>query len=68
MCAQVPVGRDYRVSAAAVARALTRNTVLVVASSPCYPHGVIDDVAGIARVRPAPGPPSALERYSAAAA
>ena len=48
---QVPVGRDFRVSAAAVARAVTRNTVLVVASSPCYPHGVIDDVAGIARVR-----------------
>ena len=49
-CRQVPVGRDMRVSAAAVARALTRNTVLVVASSPCFPHGVIDDVAGIAQV------------------
>ena len=52
--AQVPVGRDYRVSAAAVKRAMTRNTVLVVASSPCFPHGVIDDVAGIARVRAGP--------------
>ena len=50
-CEQVPVGRDYRVSAAAVARAMTRNTVLVVASSPCFPHGVIDDVVGIAEVR-----------------
>ena len=39
-----------RVTAAAVARALTRNTVLVVASSPCFPHGVIDDVEGIAQV------------------
>ena len=48
--AQVPVGRDYRVSAAAVKRAMTRNTALVVASSPCFPHGVIDDVAGIAQV------------------
>jgi hypothetical protein len=38
------------VSAAAVARAITRNTVLVVASSPCFPHGVIDDVSGIAKV------------------
>ncbi|EIE26884.1 PLP-dependent transferase [Coccomyxa subellipsoidea C-169] len=45
---KVPVGNDYRVSAAAVARAMTRNTVLVVASSPCFPHGVIDDVSGIA--------------------
>lgn len=44
------MGRDYRVSAAAVARAITRNTVLVVASSPCFPHGVIDDVASIAKV------------------
>ncbi|CAK0780190.1 hypothetical protein CVIRNUC_004963 [Coccomyxa viridis] len=46
----VPVGKDMRVTAAAVARALTRNTVLVVASSPCFPHGVIDDVEGIAQV------------------
>ena len=44
------MGADFRVSAAAVARAVTRNTVLVVASSPCFPHGVVDDVAGIARV------------------
>lgn len=44
------MGKDYRVSAAAVARAMTRNTVLVVASSPCFPHGVIDDVTGIAAV------------------
>ncbi|CAL5221739.1 g3989 [Coccomyxa viridis] len=46
----VPVGKDFRVSAASVARAITRNTVLVVASSPCFPHGVIDDVEGIAKV------------------
>ena len=49
---QVPVGKDFRVSAASVARAITRNTVLVVASSPCFPHGVIDDVEGIAKVSP----------------
>jgi hypothetical protein len=30
---------------------MTRNTAVVVASAPCYPHGVVDDVAGIARVR-----------------
>jgi len=48
----VPVGRDFRVSAAAVRRALTRNTALVVASAPCFPHGVMDDVAGIAEARP----------------
>ena len=50
---QVPVGRDYRLTAAAVARAVNKNTVLVVASSPCFPHGVVDDVAGIAQARAA---------------
>ena len=48
---QVAVGKDFRVSARAVQRALTRNTVMVVASAPCFPHGVIDDVEGIAEVR-----------------
>lgn len=47
----MPVGKDFRVTAASVGRAITRNTVLVVASSPCFPHGVIDDVEGIAKVR-----------------
>ena len=46
------MGKDFRVSAASVARAITRNTVLVVASSPCFPHGVMDDVEGIAKVTP----------------
>ena len=48
---QVAVGKDFRVSARAVRHALTRNTVMVVASAPSFPHGVIDDVEGIAEVR-----------------
>ena len=48
---QLRVGRDYRLSAEAVRRAITRNTVLVVASAPGFPHGVIDHVADIAAVR-----------------
>ena len=63
---QVPVGKDFRVSAVAVARALTRNTVLVVASAPCFPHGVVDDVAGIARVRVRCPPPRNARWASAA--
>lgn len=47
---RLPVGPDYRLSARAVARAITKNTVLVVASAPGFPHGVVDDVAGIAAV------------------
>lgn len=46
----LPVGKDYRLSGERVRRALSRNTVLVVASAPCFPHGVVDHVEDIARV------------------
>ncbi len=45
---RVPVGADFRADAAAMARALTPNTMLLVASAPAYPQGVIDPVAAIA--------------------
>jgi glutamate/tyrosine decarboxylase-like PLP-dependent enzyme len=45
---RVPVGDDFRADAAAMARAITPNTVLLVASAPAYPQGVIDPVAEIA--------------------
>lgn len=48
---RLPVGADYRLSGAAVARAIGPNTVLVVASAPGFPHGVMDHVADIAKVR-----------------
>ena len=54
------MGRDFRLAAAAVRRALTRNTALVVASAPCFPHGVIDDVVGIAQARCSVALPQAL--------
>ena len=50
-------------SGAAVRRALTRNTVLVVASCPGFPHGVMDHVEDIAQVGCMDGwhsPPSAV--------
>jgi sphinganine-1-phosphate aldolase len=31
-----------------VARSITHNTIVVVASAPGFPHGVVDDVEGIA--------------------
>ncbi|KAK9822584.1 hypothetical protein WJX74_007398 [Apatococcus lobatus] len=46
----VPVGKDHRMSASSVKRAITRNTILVVASSPGFPHGVMDPVEDIAKV------------------
>lgn len=38
----------HRLHGSSVARHITRNTILVVASAPGFPHGVVDDVKGIA--------------------
>jgi len=45
---RVPVGDDFRADARAMARATGPDTVLLVASAPSYPQGVIDPVAEIA--------------------
>ncbi|ACZ86355.1 pyridoxal phosphate-dependent decarboxylase family protein [Streptosporangium roseum] len=45
----------FRASAAAVEAAMTEDTVLVVASAPSYPQGVVDPVAEIAAVASARG-------------
>ena len=45
---RVPVGTDWRADPEAIAAALDDNTVLVVASAPQYPQGVIDPVPAIA--------------------
>ncbi|HUX40596.1 MAG TPA: aspartate aminotransferase family protein [Rectinemataceae bacterium] len=42
---RVPVGPDFRMDVAAVEKKITRNTVLVVASAPDYPHGMVDPIA-----------------------
>eukprot|EP00884_Botryococcus_braunii_P016941 jgi/Botrbrau1/3930/Bobra.0365s0006.1 len=47
---KVAVGPDFRLSGKAVRRHLTKNTILVVASAPNYPHGVIDHVSDIAAI------------------
>lgn len=44
----VPFGPDGRVDLGAMEAAVGDRTVLVVASSPCYPFGVIDPVAEVA--------------------
>jgi sphinganine-1-phosphate aldolase len=45
---RVPVRGDFKADAAAMAAAMTADTVLMVASAPSYPQGVIDPVAEIA--------------------
>ncbi len=44
----VALAGDYRVDTRALARAITRSTVLIAASAPQYPHGVIDPIEPIA--------------------
>jgi sphinganine-1-phosphate aldolase len=45
---RVPVGADLRADVDAMGRQVDDRTALVVASSPCYPYGVIDPIADIA--------------------
>ena len=45
---KVPVGPDYVANVKAMKAAITRRTIVVVASAPCFPYGLIDPVAEIA--------------------
>ena len=45
---RVDVKDDWRADVEAMRSRVDRNTVLVVASAPQYPQGVVDDVTGIA--------------------
>lgn len=47
---RVPVGADYRADADAMAQGVTPDTVMIVASAPAYPQGVIDPVSDIAAI------------------
>jgi len=40
----VPVGPDYRADVASTRKAVTRNTIVIVGSSPSFPHGIIDPI------------------------
>src|SRR5215207_379527 len=40
--------RSFRADSAAMRQAITPNTILLVASAPCYSHGVIDPIEAIA--------------------
>ncbi len=45
---RTPVREDFRADVDAMAQAITPNTVMLVASAPSYPQGVVDPVAEIA--------------------
>lgn len=46
----VPVGEDFRAQPALMEAAINERTVLMVASAPSYPQGVIDPVSAIAEI------------------
>src|SRR6478609_3016970 len=52
---RIPVRADWRADVEAMAAAVDDDTVLLVASAPQYPQGVIDDVAGVAALAAAHG-------------
>jgi glutamate/tyrosine decarboxylase-like PLP-dependent enzyme len=52
---RVPVRADYRADAGAMASVIGANTVLLVASAPQYPQGVIDPIGEIAALAEARG-------------
>lgn len=47
---RVPVGSDYRADLGSMRRAIGPHTLVAVASAPCFPHGVVDPVAEIAKL------------------
>lgn len=46
----VELAADYRANPQAMREAITENTILVVASAPSYPHGLVDPIEEIAAI------------------
>ncbi len=46
----IPTGPDGRADVAATEAAITDNTVVIVGSSPSYPHGVVDPIAALSEL------------------
>jgi sphinganine-1-phosphate aldolase len=53
----VPVGPDHRASVKAMKKAIGRNTILIGASAPQYPHGIVDPIEELGAVAQAKGIP-----------
>ncbi|HOB87020.1 MAG TPA: aspartate aminotransferase family protein [Bacillota bacterium] len=47
---RAPLRSDFRVDVEAVKKLINRNTALIVASAPSYPHGVIDPIEELGRL------------------
>ncbi|MFC1850039.1 aminotransferase class V-fold PLP-dependent enzyme [candidate division CSSED10-310 bacterium] len=47
---RVPVDHNYRADVRAMERAITRRTIVLVGSSPSFPHGVIDPIEELSEI------------------
>ncbi|MGE5140528.1 MAG: aminotransferase class V-fold PLP-dependent enzyme [Rudaea sp.] len=47
---RVPVGPDYRADVETTRKAITKNTVVLVGSAPCFPYGVVDPIAELSEL------------------
>ena len=47
---KVPVGKEGKADAGAMARQISSKTLLLVASAPSYPHGLLDPIPSIAKL------------------
>lgn len=47
---KIPVKDDYTVNVEEVKKAITKNTIVIVGSAPCFPHGVFDDIHALSEI------------------
>lgn len=47
---RIPVGSDYRAEVTLMAGSIDEQTIMLVGSAPCFPHGVIDPIAALGQV------------------
>ena len=52
---RVPCGADFKADVAAMAEAITDNTVMLVGSAPCFPYGLIDPIDALSELAAAQG-------------
>lgn len=52
---RVPLARDYRADIAAMRSSITKNTIMIAASAPCWPFGLYDDIPALAELASSKG-------------
>ncbi len=47
---RIPVDGDYRADLTAARNSITRHTIALIGSAPCFPHGVVDPIAQLSEL------------------